>query len=110
MSVNLTVDANTTTTHVDLFSKIAGLQEVFGNSKCGKCGSTNLRYVVRDSKDKDGNDLTYFELWCLDCGAKLRFGQHRSGGTLFPKRKDKDGNWIGDKGWVKWNKETNKEE
>jgi hypothetical protein len=31
-------------------------------------------------------------------------------GTLFPKRKDKEGKIIGKWGWVKWNPETEKEE
>jgi len=30
------------------------------------------------------------------------------GGGLFPKRKDSEGNWLPDKGWTKWNKETGK--
>jgi hypothetical protein len=44
----------------------------------------------------------YYELWCQnpDCRAKLGFGQHKTGDTLFPKRKDKEGNWLSDNGWV----------
>jgi hypothetical protein len=29
---------------------------------------------------------------------------------MFPKRKDKDGNWLPDGGWVKWNPNTKKAE
>ena len=53
----------------DLFSQLSAFQEVFGETKCGKCGSENLRFVVREN---DGNE--YYELRCLDCGAKLQFG------------------------------------
>jgi hypothetical protein len=34
----------------------------------------------------------------------------KKGGRLFPKRKDKEGNWLPDGGWVKWNPDTQKEE
>ena len=34
----------------------------------------------------------------------------KKGGRLFPKRKDKEGNWLPDGGWVKWNPDTKKEE
>ena len=50
----------------------------------------------------EGND--YFELKCTDCGAVLSFGQHKKGGTLFPKRKDESG-WLKNKGWHKWQPE-----
>ena len=38
----------------------------------------------------------------MDCGAVLGFGQHKKGGTLFPKRKDADGNWLENRGWYKY--------
>jgi hypothetical protein len=34
----------------------------------------------------------------------------KKGGGLFPKRKDKDGNWLPDRGWVKWNSKTQQNE
>ena len=89
----------------DLFGQIASFQEVFEESKCGKCGSENLKYVVRTVDEND-----YYEIRCLDCGAKLQFGVMKKGGGLFPKRKDKDGNWLPNNGWVKWNKDTQKNE
>ena len=49
----------------ELFSQLSAYQEVFGESVCGKCVSDNLRFVVREN---DGNE--YYELRCLDCGAK----------------------------------------
>lgn len=84
----------------EIFKELATIQEIFSEEKCGLCGSNNIRFVVRNV---DGND--YYELRCLDCGAVLAFGQHKKGGTLFPKRKDDDGNYMPNKGWHKFVKE-----
>jgi len=92
-------------TQRDLFDRIGKFQEVFEESACGKCGSENLKFITRDV---DGN--VYYELRCSDCFAKLAFGCHKVGGGLFPKRKDADNNRLNDNGWVRWNRETNKEE
>ena len=50
-------------------------------------------------------DNDYYEMRCLSCGAALSYGQHKKGGTLFPKRKDENGNWLDNGGWQKWQKE-----
>lgn len=84
----------------EIFKELALIQEIFSESKCGMCGSTNLKFVVRNV---DGND--YYELRCADCGAVLAFGQHKKGGTLFPKRKDDNGNYLPNNGWHKWSKD-----
>jgi|TARA_R100001163_G_C5066306_1_gene204690 DNA-directed RNA polymerase subunit RPC12/RpoP len=81
----------------ELFKEIANIQEIFGEAKCGVCGSENIRFVVRVVDDNE-----YYELRCMDCGAVLGFGQHKKGGTLFPKRKDADGNWLENRGWYKY--------
>ena len=91
-------------TQREFFAQIARFQEVFEESKCGKCGSENLKFVVRTVDDNE-----YFELRCLDCGAKLAFGSMKKGGGLFPKRKDGD-NWLPNNGWTKWNPKTNTNE
>ena len=88
-------------TQKDIVKQLSSLEEVFGESVCGKCGSENLRWVVREN---DGNE--YYELRCLDCGAKLAFGVNKKGGGVVPKRKDCEGNWLPDKGWTKWNSKT----
>ena len=88
----------------DIFAEIARFQEVFEETACGKCGSENLRFVVRNVDDN-----LYYELRCADCGAKLSFGSHKKGGGLFPKRKDGD-NWLPARGWVKGNPKTEKNE
>ena len=89
----------------DAFAQLSTFQEVFGEDKCGKCGSENLRFVVREN---DGN--AYYEVRCQECGAKLSFGANKVGGGLFPRRKDSDGNWLSDRGWQKWNPKTKKME
>lgn len=85
----------------ELFKELATIQEIFGEEKCAACNKTNIRFVVRNV---DSND--YYELRCNDCGAVLSFGQHKKGGTLFPKRKDDDGNYLPNKGWYKWTKDS----
>jgi hypothetical protein len=81
----------------EIFKELASIQEIFGEESCGLCKSHNLRYVVRNV---DGND--YYELRCADCGAILAFGQHKKGGTLFPRRKDDEGKWLPNRGWHKY--------
>jgi len=81
----------------EIFKELATIQEIFGEEKCGICGSSNIKFVVRTV---EGND--YYELRCADCVAILSFGQHKKGETLFPKRKDEQGNYLPNKGWYKW--------
>ncbi len=86
----------------EVFEQLATLQEVFDARVCGKCGGKDLRFVVREHDENQ-----FFEVHCTkkDCRARLAFGSHKTGNTLFPKRKDGDGNWLPDNGWTKWDKE-----
>lgn len=84
----------------EIFKELAVIQEIFAEEKCGLCSSSNLKFIVRNV---EGND--YYELRCSECGAILAFGQHKKGGTLFPKRKDDNGTILPNKGWHKWSKE-----
>ena len=92
----------------DVFGELARAQEVFQHPLCGKCKGEEIRFVVRH--DKEDND--YYEMHCqnIRCRARLAFGQHKTNGTLFPRRKDKEGEWLPDNGWMRFNKETGKEE
>lgn len=81
----------------DVFTQLSSSVEVFGNSVCGSCGHKDVVPVVRENQ---GN--TYYELRCTNCGATLSFGQRKADGQLYPKRKDKDGNWLDSRGWVKF--------
>lgn len=91
-------------TQCDLFEELGSFQEVFDQCQCGKCQSTNLRFVTRVVDDNP-----YHELKCNDCHAKLQFGKNKKGGGLFPKRKDDNG-FLPDNGWVRWNAEKRKNE
>lgn len=82
-----------------MFEKLHHIQEIFDQS-CGKCKSTNIRYVVREVDENK-----YYECRCTDCFARLSFGCNKKGKTIFPKRKDDQGNYLPDSGWVRWNRE-----
>lgn len=81
----------------EVFMQLAAAQEIFDQPECGACGEKNLRFIVREN-----GGYTYFEVGCVACNARLAFGQKREGGALFPKRKDKQGNYLPGNGWVKW--------
>jgi hypothetical protein len=82
----------------DLFRAIASAQEVFGERRCGKCGAADLQFRARKNRD----DQEFFEVVCLRCRAVLEFGCHKTGGTLFPRRKADDGRPLPDGGWARW--------
>lgn len=88
----------------DCFVQIASAMEVFRHSRCGACGSEDVSPQVRE---RDGNH--YYEVKCNSCRAELAFGQRRVDGALYPRRKDKDGNWLANNGWVKWQPKSNDE-
>lgn len=77
-----------------IFAQLAEIQEVFEEAACGCCRSTSLRYEVREF-----DAYKYYKLLCTACGATLDFGQHKVGESLFPKRRDKDGNDLPNDGW-----------
>ena len=70
------------------FKLLGEIQDVFEESRCGACKSDAIRFSVRSV---GGND--YYEMRCAACTARLTYGQHKNGTTLFAKRKDADGNW-----------------
>ena len=76
-------------TQKDLFKQLSSFQEIFDESACGKCDSSNLKFTVRVIDENE-----YYEIRCSDCGARLEFGQTKKGGALFPRRKNKDGDWL----------------
>lgn len=81
----------------DCFVQVAAAIEVFCNTHCGSCGASNCIPSVREVQ---GN--TYHEMKCRNCGASLAYGQRKSDGALYPKKKDKEGNWLENSGWVKF--------
>jgi hypothetical protein len=78
----------------ECFTELAKAAEVFGQSKCGACGSEDVTPVVREI---DGN--TYYEMRCNQCSHCLGFGQRRQDGALFPRRK-KGEEWLSQRGWI----------
>lgn len=93
----------------DLFRQVSSLQEVCGADKCGACQSENVNFCVRNAVDGK-KTYEFFEMRCRECNARLSFGAHQEGGTLFPKRKDTDGNWLENSGWIKFKKTNNDSE
>lgn len=83
-----------------VFRELAGFQEIFEASTiCGICSCRYLAYVVRENAGH-----SFFELHCRNeaCRARKSFGVSKTGSTLFPHRKDKDGNYLPNNGWLKW--------
>jgi bacterioferritin-associated ferredoxin len=82
----------------EIISELSDISDVFGaGSICGACNSGNTTMQSRTAKG-----YQFYEAVCQDCGCKLSFGQHKEGGTLFPKRKDTDGSWLPNHGWGKY--------
>jgi ribosomal protein L40E len=66
---------------IEIFKSISRAQEIFSFNQCGKCDSTEVRFVAR--QDKDEND--WLEIVCQKCYAKLPFGMTKKGKKIFPK-------------------------
>lgn len=79
----------------EIFEQLATFDSVFGNAKNKANGSENIGYRVREV---DGNK--YYEMYDRDTYHTLKFGQTKKDGSLFPRRKDADGNWLDDNGWT----------
>lgn len=86
----------------DMWKNLSDISEVFGDQVCGACKSDNISPVHRVVEDND-----FYEMRCNDCYAKLSYGQHKKGDTLFPHRKDKDGKYKQNNGWEKYVKNNN---
>ena len=80
-SVNVEAEGDNTK---DIFSQLSMLTETFGDAKCGACGKSLVRFVVRKQQEYE-----FFEQQCLnpDCRARLSFGADKlAPGRLYPKR------------------------
>jgi hypothetical protein len=92
----------------EVFARVADLQEIFeADSRCGCCNGADLRLKHRVVA-KGTKKFDYYELECGNskCRARFAFGQLTEGGGLFPKRKDKEGNWLPNRGWGKYRAES----
>lgn len=94
-------------TQKDAFEAIATAQEVFEAAiVCGCCRCDAIRFQVRAV-----DNIKHYELACKRCDARFEFGQHKTGDTLFPKRRDEQGNPLPNGGWKVWKQNsTTKEE
>ena len=85
----------------ELFKSLASAEEIFAaDRQCGLCGGEDLRHRVRQTTDYE-----FFELVCFACSATLAYGQRKSDGQLFPRRKGEDAKPLPNNGWAKWSKE-----
>lgn len=90
----------------DVFENLAEFCEIFEN-EC-TVGNKSSDKVVPRVRETDGNK--YYEMVCVDRdrdlrGRTLAFGQHKQGGTLFPKRTVGEGSekkWLPNGGWGKF--------
>ena len=79
---------------------ISEYAEFFVEGECGLCKSRAVAPSHRVATRKEtGDKFNFYEMECLDCGAKLSFGQNKDGVRLFPKRTDEQGNEKGSQGW-----------
>lgn len=93
-SMNIEVDGQDAK---EVFESMASAQEVFLNTNCGACDSSNTRFVCR----KNGK-FTFYEVRCMECGCCLSFGQRSEDGALYPRRTDKEKRRLDNSGWVRW--------
>ena len=90
-----TVEAEGNTTEV--FKQLASFDSVFGTCINKVNGSENIGFRHRVVDEND-----YFEMYDKDTVHVLKFGRTKKDQSLFPRRKDTDGNWLSDGGWVKF--------
>lgn len=81
-----------------LFEQLAAVQEILDpDPACGACNSGAVKLRVRTI-----GKYKYYEMHCESCTASLSYGQQKEGGALFPHRKDKRGNELPNRGWIKY--------
>jgi len=105
-------------TQKEIFAQLASAQEIFMEPCCAQCGG-EYKFQVRTVNKMNGKKpetYEYPELVCLnkECRAKLSFGTHQEGSTLFPKRgamNEETGKyeWFGKNGWVKFDPNAKKD-
>jgi hypothetical protein len=79
----ITIEGNETKDEAELFKDIQAIQTLFEDSKCGACGSKNIRHVVREAEG-----FEFVEIHCKnnDCRARLSFGKGKENQKYYPKR------------------------
>tara|TARA_Y100000385_G_C12628064_1_gene439996 strand:- start:12 stop:389 length:378 start_codon:yes stop_codon:yes gene_type:complete len=93
---NYTVEVEGATTE-ELFDNMAEMSELLScGAHCGKSGATDTVMRKRTS-----GDYVFYEWFCVSSGAALALGRTKAGG-FFPKRKNKEGDYLPDNGWQTW--------
>jgi hypothetical protein len=103
-------------TQKQLFEEWASAVEVFGEQRCGLCKSEAIAPVVR-TVTHGKQEYQFHELHCQnpECRARLTFGIHQTGETLFPHRRldpsgrpDRAAGEFGEhRGWTKYRGDSN---
>ena len=102
---------------LEVFEQLAELTEVFGEPNATKNGET-ASYIFRVRTV--GTDK-FYELFSHKLKAKLVYGCSKEGKKLYPKRMKTDSKgkairendkaiYLSDRGWLRWNYETQTEE
>lgn len=95
--LTLTVEADTAAM---AFSHLSMFQEIFDHDKCGKCGSTEVRFDTFT-----GKGYVIHGIKCDKCSAKLNFWTNKDG-SMYPNRKDKQYQPLPNNGWVVYERAT----
>ena len=77
----------------------------FSYSQKAEGSDFQYKEIEDESFDYFGDEdrkLDYYELYDKDTNHTLKFGKTKKDGSLFPRRKDTDGNWLSDGGWTKY--------
>jgi hypothetical protein len=96
-------------TQAEVWRQLASFQEVFEDNTVKRDGEVDdcIRYVVRTVGDDEYFEKQYCGNNSKLFGVKKSYGQmKKEKGRLFPKNKDKDGNYYQNNGWVKYDKES----
>lgn len=99
-----------------LFTKIAKFQEVFEDDANVVIDSvavpaTDIRYCVRTVDGNEFYEKRYSGQNSKLFGYKREYGSSKENkGALFPKRKDKNGNYHKNDGWYKWERDDSQPE
>lgn len=97
----------------DLIKEFTVVDSALRFESCGQCNSVDVFPQHRNVESDD-----YYEIKCRACGAVLRLGSHKEGGSLYKKRmqvdnkgksvKDATGKGVPlpNSGWSKWTPES----
>lgn len=102
--VSVTVQEDT---FIEAFDAMSTIEDCF--RACPLPDSDGSFKMMVRNVEKDGEKNTYYELIDNKTRARLSLGQFKEkgkSGLLFPKRKDKEKNWLPNQGWVVWEGHT----